>query len=650
MKLTDSISTIPFIGNKYAFLLNSLEIYTIDDLLHYYPKRYTDSSIIYKTSELNYDEKRAVIGKLLNINSIKTRSRITIQKASFETSDGVLQVTWFNQPFLKTSLSEGSSYLIFGKLNRKSDYPELLSPEVELLSSDTKHIGRISPVYQLTAGLKNKWLRTRLKWILDKFDYLSDFQDPLSEKIKNKYSITDLRSALLQIHFPDDQKKLDLAKYRLGFDEMLKIQIKIEKQKQTRSKLVSKNIKIDQSLLDKTIAGLEFKLTPDQNKVLKEILGDLQQDKPMQRLLQGDVGTGKTIIAILTSLVVQKNGYKIAYLAPTTILSEQIFESFKKTLGNKNIFLVNSKSKIRANEITDNSIIIGTHALLFKETDFFKNLNFLIIDEEHRFGVKQRLALTKLDKQFTIHKLSMTATPIPRSLAMSIWGDTDISYIKSKPIGRIETETLFVPKSKIENSYKWIQKQIDTTKTQIFWVCPLIEDSEKVNAKSTQEIFQVVKNKFPKQKTRLVHGKTKDKEKQIEEFKKLKFDILVTTPIIEVGIDIPTANLMVIESSERFGLAQLHQFRGRVGRGGEKSYCLLFSTETDLTFDQKTRLKYFCNNSDGLKLAEFDLKRRGPGEVYGLKQSGIPDLKIANIFDEKLLRETKEAAKMIIKK
>lgn len=647
MKLKDSVQTIPFIGAKYAKLLEFLGIVTLKDLLYYYPRSYIDSSKIYKYSELNRVEKRTTIGTLKTITSIRTHSKITIQKAKFELNNEILHVIWFNQPFLKDSLKKENTYLLFGKLNPRSNLLELSSPDIEELSPNTKHIGRISPVYQLTSGIKNKWLRARIKWTLDKMSFISDFHETLPEQIIRKYNLIGAEQALTQIHFPENKKLLCKARERLGFEELLKIQIKLEQQRRLRAKLMGKAICIDQNALNKKIADLKFQLTNDQKKALDEVIKDISLDKPMLRLLQGDVGSGKTIIAILVSFSAQNANFKTVYLAPTTILAEQVFTEYKKILKNKKIYLISSKSKLK-NKIPNDAIIIGTHALLFQEPKFFENLNLLIVDEEHKFGVEQREALTKLESKCVPHKLSMTATPIPRSLAIAIWGDTDMSLIKSKPIGRQTVDTFFVPKSKITDSYKWIKEQIKQTKTQVFWVCPLISESEKLNAKSAEETYEKVKNIFIGQKVRLVHGKLKDKEVQIQEFKERKFDILVTTPIIEVGIDIPNANLIVIESAERFGLAQLHQFRGRVGRGEKKAYCLLFSTEPKLTEDQKNRLKYFCQNSDGLKLAEYDLKRRGPGEVYGVKQSGIPDLKIADIFDEKLLKKTQEAAKIIL--
>ncbi len=649
MKLTDPITIIPFVGDKYATLFSILGINTIKDLLYYFPRNYSDSSIIHKFSNLRYDERRATIGELVKFNSIKTRKRITIQKAVFKSSEGTLNVTWFNQPFLKNSLEVGEHYLLFGKLNSKTSVPELLSPEVEKLSPDTKHIGRITPIYPLTAGIKNKWLRARIKWVLDKLNYIVDLKETLPGEFLEKYQLADLKDALKEVHFPDDKKTLKTARYRLSFDEMLDIQIKIEKKREEKKKLHAKPISTTEKTFENFTTKLKFKLTRDQSKVINHIYEKIDKDTPLDMLLQGDVGSGKTIVAIASSYATSDAGFKTAYLAPTTILSEQIYKEFNSYIDKEKVFLINSKTDVQKDFPRD-AIIVGTHALFFQKEEIFENLNLLIIDEEHRFGVDQREHLQKIISEYSPHKLSMTATPIPRSLAMTIWGDTDISYIKSKPAGRKDVETMFVPGSKIESSYDWIKNVMKETKTQVFWVCPLIEESDILTANSAKETFKKVKKIFSNKKVELVHGKTKDKEKIIDHFKDGKFDILVTTPIIEVGIDIPNANLIVIESSERFGLAQLHQFRGRVGRSDAQAHCLLYSTEEELSHDQKNRLKYFCETNDGLELAKYDLKRRGPGEVYGTKQSGIPDLKIADIFDEKLLSQTKEAAKIMLKK
>lgn len=646
MKISDPLSKIPFIGDRYEAILFALGIENMNDLLHYYPRKYHDSSKIYKVSELSKEEKRSVVGKLIEIKSRKTRTRITIQKALFISGSENLSVTWFNQPFLENTLKPDKNYLLFGKLNPKVTYLELLSPEVEELSMETKHIGRISPVYALTAGIKNKWLRARIKWLLDKFEYIVDFKETQNSEILAKYNLLSLKEALFQIHFPEDEKKLSEATHRLSFDEMLEIQKKIIRKRNERKAAKGERIEVDRKLINKLKKNLPFKLTDDQESSINEILENLTSTKPMDRLLQGDVGSGKTIVAAIASFAAQSAGWKVAYMAPTTILSEQIYKNFKQVLPDENIVLINSTHK-SVDKISDNTIIIGTHAILFMDQALLNNLNLMIIDEEHRFGVKQREQLLKLEKETHPHKLSMTATPIPRSLAMTIWGDTDISYIRSMPKNRKQVQTLFVPKSKKAKSVEWIRKQMKESGIQTFWVCPIIEESEILNAKSAEETFKQVKRDFPELKVHLVHGKTKNKEIEIEKFKNKEFDILVTTPIIEVGIDIPNANLIVIESSERFGLAQLHQFRGRVGRGDKESFCLLFSTLPDMSQDQKDRLKYFCNTTDGLKLAEYDLKRRGPGEVYGVKQSGVPELKLADIFDKKLLSETREAAEYL---
>jgi ATP-dependent DNA helicase RecG len=538
---------------------------------------------------------------------------------------------------------------------------QIIAPELEISTDhESVHSARITPYYSLTSGIKQKYLRAKVKWLVDKIDYISDFRDYLDKPILKEYRLIDLKTALQHIHFPEDETKLESAKKRIAFDEMLDIQLKILERKAELAKYKSKIVDINaiQKELNNFTSSIPFELTKDQKTAIQEILNDLSKDNPMYRLLQGDVGSGKTIVAAYAAFACVLNGYNVAIMSPTTILASQTFQSLKKFIRGKDIFLITSSTQKRVNSTTKldtkdsntlqrASIYIGTHALLHQEEIKRLNLGLVIIDEQHRFGVEQRQQLLKLQKDTMPHYLVMTATPIPRTMMLSLFGDMNTSIIKSKPSGRKETLTYLVPSSKKEDSYNWINKQIKKGQ-QIFWVCPVIEENEDSPLKSIQKVEKELKPNI-KGKIKILHGKMKeeDKNKILEGFRNKEFDVLLSTTVIEVGIDVPNANIIVIESAEQFGLAQLHQLRGRVGRGGETGYCFLY-TENENNKLIIDRLNFFCKEKDGLKISEYDLKRRGPGEVYGKKQSGIPNLKYASIYDIDLIENTRKAAKKLL--
>ncbi len=597
-----------------------------------------------------------------------------MQRCIATDKSGSINVVWFNQPFLTDSLANSEKILLAAKIDSKAFKPQLLSPEYEIISTNSPtHLGRITPVYGLTGGIKQKWLRTKIKWLTDYIDYIVDLKDELPKNIIEKYDLIDKKTSLKLLHFPDSNKSLQEAKKRVAFDEMLSVQIILEKNRLKLKTLSAYNIdkNLSEKLVEEFINSLPFTLTSDQLKVIDEIKKDICKNTPMRRLLQGDVGSGKTIISIIFALITARNGYDTAIMAPTSVLAKQLFDNFQKylkpfntkitlsTQNSKNDIVTPDKNTPHKNKIDSNTqnhkgyIRVGTHALLFRKESLFSNLGLVIIDEQHRFGVKQRnnlLQTMRKEEKKSPHYLIMTATPIPRTIAQTYFNDMKISTINSKPKERIENITYVSPLSKRRESFLWIKK-ILKEKNQVFWVCPLIEESDLIETKSVNEVFDELKKEFPEFKIGLLHGKLKEIEKQnlLEDFQNQKIEILVSTSVIEVGIDIKNANLMVIEGAERFGLAQLHQLRGRVGRNSKQSYCLLFpSSDEKISEDAIKRLKYFAKEKNGFKIAEYDLSKRGPGEVYGYEQSGIPEFKIAKFDDFELISATLDAARIIL--
>lgn len=657
LKLTDSIEKLPLIGYKYKNLLEKLGVFTIKDLLYYFPVRHIDTSKLSKISELDTLDKKTVLCMIDNIKNFRTKSRLFITEAKIHDDSGNIDVIWFNQPFLSKTIKVGSNILLNGKLNPKRNKPQLYSPSYETTkNSPTTHLGIISPVYPTTEGITSKWIRSRIKFLFTKYSCLLDnIETIVPQTIQESYDLVDLKGAIGEIHFPKDLKSLKDAKKRLAFEELLVLQLQLTKRIKKRQRQKSPKIVLASDEIKVFLKNLDFNPTAAQIKAINEITSDFKRKYPANRLLQGDVGCGKTLVAAAISIPVIKSGFQVAVMTPTAILARQHYKTFNELFNNSKykIKLVTGATKsIEKTSMEQYNIIIGTHALLHRLESLFSKLGLVIIDEQHRFGVKQRETLVSLNKKKYIpHKVTMTATPIPRSIALTLFGDLDISIIDEMPPGRTPTKTYLVPGKKRCNSYEWIEKIIKKNKSQVFWICPLIEESDKLQTKAVITEYEKLENKiFPKLRIELLHGKLSEEEKndKILRMKQGKIDILVSTSVIEVGMDIPDANIIVIEGAERFGLAQLHQFRGRVGRrANQASWCFLFSSK-NASSEAVKRLKYFTQVNDGLKVAEFDLENRGPGEVYGTKQSGIPDLKIANLRDITLIKQTKEAAELIL--
>jgi len=649
LKLDTPISSFPLVGKIYARRLAKLNVYTVEDLLHHYPHRFEDYSLISPVAAIQPGEVVTVRGQIVSAHNVYTRSGKQLQKALVADKTGQIEITWFNQPFLVKSLTPGIWVSLAGKAEGFLGKLTLISPEYELLKfpvnhSPTIHTGRLVPIYPETAGLSSKWLRSRIAAILTQ-NYL--YQDDwLTPGFKTKYQLLDRGLAIKQIHFPNDLKIAEAARHRLAFEELLLLHLQSLARKQLwQSQPTTTRFDIDKKKVHQFIQRLPFRLTADQNSVIKQILKDLQRPKPMNRLLQGDVGAGKTVVAAAASYVAFLNHQKTAFMVPTSILADQHLKTLKQLLepyGIKIGFFTSShKSKLKLKDI---DLFLGTHALLYHQLDWQK-LGLVIIDEQHRFGVEQRARLLK--SKATPHLLTMTATPIPRTVALTLYGDLDLSTMETLPLGRKPVKTWVVPIHKRPAAYEWMAKQINQEHAQVFIVCPLIEESESerlANVKAATAEFTRLKQVFPKHRLALLHGrlKTKDKQRIMEKMTRGDIDILVTTPVVEVGIDIPRANIMLIEAAERFGLSQLHQLRGRVGRSDQQAYCLLFS-QLENPFNLR-RLQAIQRYHSGLKLAELDLKLRGPGEIYGISQSGFFALKIASFADTELIAQTKQAA------
>jgi ATP-dependent DNA helicase RecG len=643
------VSVLPMVGTGYAKRLGIIGITSVDDLLHHYPFRYDDLSLMTTVSGLQAGEKVTLNGQIVSITNTYLRSGKTLQKAVFSDRSGTINVTWFNQPYLIKSLQNKPHVSLSGKIILYRSHPTLQSPQYETIVSPripnpesripNIHTGRLIPIYHETYGISSKWLRARIKPLLDRLDQSIDW---LPQSTRDQARLIPLNEALQKIHFPNSSEDLTLARHRLSFDELLLLQLTSQLRKRRWAKKhVGQSLTVDSPSLTAFLDGLPFTLTRGQQTALNDIIQDLAKPTAMNRLLQGDVGSGKTIVAAIAVYISYLNHAPAVFMAPTEILAEQHYATLFKLLtpfGLKIALHTHSQTIGPA----DADLYIGTHALLYRHLS--PQLGLVVIDEQHRFGVEQRAQL--LERSVLPNVLSMTATPIPRTTALTLYAELDISVIDELPIGRTPIKTWLVPETKRPAAYAWIAGQIRHSAAQTFIVCPLITDSASPlldQVKAVESEYQTLKSKvFPNLKLGLLHGrlKSKDKAQVIQAFRDRKLDILVATPVIEVGMDIPQATIIVIEAAERFGLAQLHQLRGRVGRGTDASYCLLFTTHNR----DSRRLNYLVRNHSGLRLAELDLKLRGPGDLYGLQQSGYLDLKIASLSDQTLITATYRSA------
>ncbi|TSC94664.1 MAG: ATP-dependent DNA helicase RecG [Parcubacteria group bacterium Licking1014_1] len=726
LTLQTPIGEIPKIGPAYQKRLKKFGIKTIQDLFFHFPARYDDFSDIIKISEARQKlgEIVCVEGKILEIGNTRTFKKwVNLTEATIEDDSSYIKVIWFNQPYLAKNLRTDDFVCLAGKVSLGKDglylnnpvyekiYP---TPNTQHLTSNLTHTGRIIPVYPETRGLSSRWLRFIIKPLL--FNLAGGMPEIFPPEIIKKQRFLGIKQAMWQVHFPDSLEAADAAKARFSFEELFLIQLSVLKEKAKLMQKTAPACPMRISLMKQFTKSLPFQLTNSQKKCSFQILKDLEKPIPMSRLLEGDVGSGKTVVAVMAALNAAKCGYQSAFMAPTEILAKQHFKSISELLNgfgvkiglltakNARIYKywdVRHPNNIGMSDIPITSevsrqsllgdlengqldILIGTHALIQKGVEF-KNLALVILDEQHRFGVEQRSRLVQHPTPNTQHPiiphlLSMTATPIPRTLALTVYGDLDLSLIDEMPKNRKKIKTAIVEPGQRKEAYEFIKKEVKEGKG-VFVICPKIESQKTKlgllntpysataeygvfvpknydlrtlalnDVKAVKEEYEKLSQEiFPDLRITMLHGKmkTKEKERIMQDFKKGEIDILVSTSVVEVGIDVPRATIMMIEGAERFGLAQLHQFRGRVGRSDMQSYCFLFTTSPDQL--NRRRLKALVESNNGFELAEKDLEIRGPGQLYGTQQWGIPDMAMQGLSNIFLVEKTRAAAKEILEK
>jgi len=674
VSLDSPITAIKGISAKLRDKLNKFGVESIRDLLYYFPNRHLDYSQRKTVSQLSGGEEETIVANVWQAQETRPGGRKSTE-AIVGDETGNVRVVWFNNPYLARTLKPNMRIVLSGRVKVFNGRHVFESPEWEPVETgDLIHTGRLVPIYPLTQGLYQRQIRKIMKGVVDQ--WAEQLQDFLPGDIRKRCNLLELPEAIYQAHYPDDETLKKRARIRLAFDELLLLQLgvlnrKREWQEDQPGVSISSGIPAIHDFLN----SLPFKLTNAQQKVINEIAVDIEKTQPMSRLLQGEVGSGKTVVATAGLLASVANGYQAALMAPTEILAEQHFSTICRLLsdgdeneeqGNYlraipgilskpiNVALLTGSTTPSAKQqlhrqILDGevNIVIGTHALIQKEVEFAA-LALAVVDEQHRFGVEQRSILRQ--KGSNPHVLVMTATPIPRTLALTLYGDLDISVIDELPPGRQTIKTRWLKPAQRESAYTFIRREVSSGR-QAFIICPLVEESDVIQAKAaTAEYEHLSSNVFPELKLGLLHGRmsAKEKEKTMKRFQDKKLDILVSTPVIEVGIDVPNATVMMVESADRFGLSQLHQFRGRVGRGPDQSYCMLMAQNPSEI--GRARLDIIEKTQDGFKLAEEDLKLRGPGEFFGTRQSGIPDLRMAKLSDVALLEQARSEAEKIFQK
>lgn len=650
MDINESVLKLNNIGEQRANLLNKLNIYTLKDLLEHFPRDYEDRSVIKKINGCQVGEVVTIKGKIVGKGESSRIGSLNITKIKVKDDTGVIDIVWYNQPYLKNNFYN-HEFIFTGKVKTKYNRLQIDSPDYEVYSEEPLSSGRIVPIYPTTGKLSQKMIRKYIKDTLDKT--LHQIQEIIPKKILQYYNLCDRKFAIKNIHFPDTTEAFFSARKRLVFEELLIIQLSIFTIKGI-FKRESTNIKITDTNIETLKSCLPYKLTQAQENVMEQIKKDIISGNAMYRLIQGDVGSGKTAIAILTCFMVIKNGYQGIIMVPTEVLARQHYKSFNKLFTKQGINTVlltgnlKTKEKLEVKEKIANGeaqMIVATHAIL-EENIKIKNLGIAITDEQHRFGVKQRSIL--FEKGTNPNVLVMSATPIPRTLALILHGDLDISIINELPPGRKVINTVCVNSTYKERIFNFIKKEVDNGR-QVYIICPTIEESDTNDLKSVVNYTKDLNNGCLKNyNVQYLHGKMKNKEKQeiMDKFINSEIKIIVSTTVIEVGINVPNATVMLIENAERFGLSQLHQLRGRVGRGQHKSYCILITNSKNKT--TKERMKAMVSTNDGFKISELDLKIRGPGDFFGTRQHGLPEMKIANLYkDIDILKQVQSISKII---
>jgi ATP-dependent DNA helicase RecG len=668
------ITSLHGVSTAVAAKFKRLGVNTIRDLLYFFPHRHLDYSRTNYISELTEGEEQTITANVWQAQVTRLGGRRGTE-AIVGDETGNIRSVWFNNPYVAKSLLTNARVVLSGRVRLFGGRFVFESPEWELLEDkELVHTGRLVPLYSLTQGLKPRQVRRLMKQVVDRFaGQVADF---LPNNLRKRCNLLELPQAIIQAHYPEDEAAKDNARTRLAFDELFLLQLGVLGRKhEWQESQPGTPVSVEKPLMESFIKSLPFELTPAQHKVLKELLSDLEKPKAMSRLLQGEVGSGKTVVATAALLTAAASGYQGAFMAPTEILAEQHFSSVSEILS-RTASKVEEEENLRRfsgilsrpltlalliGDLSQSSkqaiqqlvrdgevdIIIGTHALIQKEVGFSK-LGLAVVDEQHRFGVAQRSALRQ--KGFNPHVLVMTATPIPRTLALTLYGDLDLSVIDELPPGRQTIKTRWLKPAQRESAYAFLRKQVAEGR-QAFIICPLVEESEAIQAKAAvAEYERLSREVFPDLKLGLIHGRLSaaEKDKVMHRFRSGELQVLVSTPVVEVGIDVPNATVMLVESADRFGLSQLHQFRGRVGRGSQQSYCMLLAENPSEI--GRARLDLIEKIQDGFQLAEEDLKLRGPGEFFGTRQSGLPDLRMAKLSDVKLLELARTEAIRLFEK
>ncbi len=688
MDLSTPVTGVRSVGTRSAARLMKLGIRTVRQLLWHLPSRYEDYSQAVPIADVEPGQKQSVQGEVVSIASRHIwPKRMTITTATLRDDTGGIRAVWFNQPYLEETLPLGTHVSLAGKvvLDKRGLYLsnpiyEKVGAEPVTDATELRHTGRLIPIYPETEGVTSKYLRYLIQPILENLN----ITDPLPQSIRRQYDLADITDALRTVHYPDSEEAVPAARERLAFDDLLLLQLKALRERRHMNRLKSVRITMDAAYMRTLVAGLPFTLTKDQRVATLEILRDMERAYPMNRLMEGDVGSGKTVVALLAALHAAREGHQTVLLVPTEVLANQHYQTIRTLTtgmpGVRTVLLTGSTAMVDGRAVTKAAakravsmgqahIIIGTHAVI-RDDVRFSSLSLVVIDEQHRFGIEQRAALMKSGRQSSAtvpHLLSMTATPIPRTLALTIFGDLDISILREKPAGRQPIATSVVTSANRDGVYDFIRDQVAGGR-QVFVICPAIDLTAPIapgsvmsgtkqgklsalwaQVKAVEDEYKRLSTQiFPDLKVAMLHGRMKAAQKQavMHEFKQGWHDILVSTSVIEVGVDIPNATIMVVEGADRFGLAQLHQFRGRVGRAEHQSHCFLFSSDDTVS---NRRLQAMTKTDDGFLLAEQDMRIRGPGEFFGIKQSGMPDLTMAALANVELIKKARTAARAIMR-